>query len=138
AGSPNGSQTATAKYQTYVDTTSGDIWVYNGTPPSNTGWVLQGGFYASLTGPGQTATPGELDQAGPFTITTPLTDAVGVTILDQGSGGITLDAFGTNGIVLNNANNSGIYIADTGSSGIQVAEFSNGVGITLTDNGNGG
>ena len=99
--------------------------------------IINGAGYKSLTGPGATATPGELDQAGAFTVTTDPTDSVGITLFDGGSGGITLDAFGTNGIVLNNANAAGIYISDTGAGGVLIAESADG-GVTLTDAGTGG
>jgi hypothetical protein len=38
-GSPEGAQTATAVGQTYLNTASGGQYVFQGTPPSNTGWV---------------------------------------------------------------------------------------------------
>jgi hypothetical protein len=41
-------------------------YINNLTVPESGG----SGAYASLTGTGETATPGELDQAGPFTVTT--------------------------------------------------------------------
>ena len=78
-GDPNGVQTATALYQTYVDSSTGDLWIYNGTVPGNTGWVDQAtgsGGYASLTGPGQSTTPGDLTQAGGFTVNDSVGDGI--------------------------------------------------------------
>ena len=57
-----------------------------------------GGGYASLTGPGQSATPGELDQAGAFQAvdTAPAGDAMlldtvnGILLVDNSSTGISL------------------------------------------------
>jgi hypothetical protein len=44
------------------------------------------GGYASLTGPGESITPGELDQLGPFTITTDSSDSVGFQVNLTGVG----------------------------------------------------
>ncbi len=43
AGSPEGSVVALAVNQSYVDSETGDLWIYNGTPPGDTGWVNQAG-----------------------------------------------------------------------------------------------
>lgn len=48
-----------------------------------------GGLYASLTGPGETVTPGELDQAGPLLVID-TTSAGSIQLFELGSGGIVL------------------------------------------------
>jgi len=68
------------------------------------------GGYLSLTGSGRTATPGELDQQGAFTITTDVTDVVGVQITDNGSGGVFIDEEGATGIDLYDGGGGGIRI----------------------------
>jgi hypothetical protein len=56
SGSPEGVQTATVFGQTYQDTSIGNLWQYQGTPPSNTGWMQligdgsnQAGLYINET-----------------------------------------------------------------------------------------
>jgi hypothetical protein len=81
AGSPEGIQTATAVGQSYVNTTNGELWVYNGTPPSNTGWVLQGSTNApfpTFTGSGSPKERGAWVLAATTPPTLPLVVTVGV------------------------------------------------------------
>lgn len=128
-------------------------------------WVntLSSGGYASLTGPGQTATPGELDQAGAFTVTTPVSDTTGIYLTDQGTGGIGIEtASGTLGLdtttgslgfkvlggsgdinLTNDGTGSVLISAFTGimslggSGGIEVTDDSSS-GLTITETGSGG
>ncbi len=77
-----------------------------------------GGGYASLTGPGQSATPGELDQAGAFQAidTTPAGDAMlfdtvnGIQLLDNSSTGVTIQEQGTGAVAITNNATAGINI----------------------------
>jgi hypothetical protein len=84
AGSPEGSQSATAKNQSYVDSDTGDLWLYNGTPPSNTGWVNQAG------GGGGAGSP--VVRAFPFTFDTP-DILTGAALYTPTVGDILLDAW---------------------------------------------
>lgn len=69
------------------------------------------GGYASLTGPGQTTTPGNLTQMG------------GLHIIDAGAAGFTVSESGTAGINLTNTGAGGVTINDTSSTGITLFEF---------------
>ena len=89
------------------------------------------GFYASLTGPGETTTPGQLTQAGDFVVDSngaigiDLQAAVGPLDLSAGPGGIGIVSTG------------GIGEVDTSTTGIQVTEGGSG-GIIIEDSGGGG
>ena len=98
--------------------------------------------YASLTGTGETATPGDLTQSGGLTINVPSTDTMGVTITQNGSGGVVINdtsasngiwftEFGTGGIFLHNENSGEVTIAQDGTGGIQIEDRSTG-GLFLT------
>ena len=81
-----------------------------------------GGGYASLTGPGQSATPGELDQAGAFMVS----DTVG--------GGFPSSISTVNGINFDDSSSYGIIIQeDTGSIGITCDSPSGNVNIDTTN-----
>jgi len=84
--------------------------------------------YASLTGPGQTATPGDLTQAGGFTVTAPSTSTMGIVLTDNSSNGIRLRSMGTGNIQLFTGNN---VIVNPGG-GIQLNAGSPIFGGTLT------
>jgi hypothetical protein len=63
------------------------------------------GGYASLTGPGQTTTPGKLTQAGDFEV----------------------DSAGTTGVLLNNTGSGGISLVDDSNAGIAIVEHGAGI-----------
>ena len=84
--------------------------------------------YASLTGAGQTATPGDLTQAGGLTVNE--SGATGINLNDSGSGGINAIESGTAPIILevsNPANSAGMYLADLGTGGVNIQ--ANGGGL---------
>jgi hypothetical protein len=76
-----------------------------------------GGGYLSLTGAGQTATPGELDQSGPFTVTIPVQPpgGTGFTVDDR-----TLNSGNPNGVpsidILSERNPTRIWAGLTGAA----------------------
>ena len=72
-----------------------------------------GGGYVSLTGPGQTATPGDLTQEGGFTVNV------------SSSAGVNVNATGPLAAV-QVSSEAGILIFDTSSSGVQIEEFGSG------------
>lgn len=89
--------------------------------------ITPGGFYASLTGPGETIPTGSLTQTGGFTVNDNtmtgiqlLTNGGGVAIKDTGGGGMVIDS------------NGGLQMATAGS-GIQVTD-SSVFGISLSNN----
>jgi hypothetical protein len=88
-----------------------------------------GGSIASLSGPGLTASPGQLVQSGGFTVN----DATGVGVNITTSGGITikdneygifLEEYGFNGIQINNQNPGGLGVNLFSAGGITL--FSEG------------
>ena len=98
------------------------------------GVPVGGGGYASLTGPGQSATPGELDQAGAFQAfdTTP----GGSSMLLDTVNGIELIDNSSTGIVLQESTGPIAIQAQTGSSGVTIdsesAEtFIGGAGVNI-------
>jgi hypothetical protein len=103
--------------------------------------------YASLTGPGQTVTPGELDQAGSFWVNADPGGWFGVYSSVSGAGsfimntavgdGITMSIPTSGTITLSTAGNANTAISDTGSGGITIISVFAGVlvaaeGATLT------
>lgn len=93
-----------------IDNTSA-LWVCTagGTPGT---WAEIGGAatgYASLTGPGETATPGDLTQAGGFTVDDTAGD--GITLLMSGATSHNILTIAQEGL-------GGIEIFDTGGGGI--------------------
>lgn len=124
-----------------------------------------GGGYASLTGPGQTTTPGDLTQAGGFFVNDNLGSGIslyqppgasgggGIVIeTDAASGNIDINAAHTaininapsNTLTLNGTQvdmlsigGTGINITDQSPSGLSIAESGSG-GITIHDSGSGG
>lgn len=119
-----------------------NLWVQNTNTTAVNILVLQGivpvdryypggnpvSGYASLTGPGETVTPGDLTQLGGFTITS--SSAMGINLTDNGAGGIQITETGSFGIYL--VSSSGIQLND--SYGIQLNE-TGGSGILVTANG---
>ncbi len=102
-----------------------------------------GGGYASLTGAGQTVTPGDLAQAGGFSVVAPVGDTVGISLVDNsGVAGVLLEAANGGGMQINNSggggmivnSDGGIIVNETGGGGI---DFSTGGGITLAGNAGG-
>jgi len=93
-----------------------------------------GGLYASLTGPGETTTPGDLTQSGGFTINTPASSTMGIEFDNFASPGILFHDFSGTGVAINADNvpagNSGITLQ---GGGIYLHDTSgnNGTGIRL-------
>jgi hypothetical protein len=97
------------------------------------------GGYASLTGAGTTATPGDLVQAGGFTVDE--AGATGVVVNDSGTGGIDLNESGTLGINLTDTGTGGIGVVENGIGNgmtFEVQNAANAGGVTLSDFGTGG
>jgi len=87
-----------------VPTADGPDWQLTATGP---GGASVGG-YASLTGPGQTATPGDLTQEGGF-------------VVNSGGAGIVLDNNGPPGFgFLNLVSNSGIALTESTTTGVNI------------------
>lgn len=87
------------------------------------------GGYASLTGPGETATPGDLTQLGGLSVEVPPTSGTGLSLQNQapielviqdiGGGGLVIDeGGGTGGITIIDHGGGGIVIEDDGVGGI--------------------
>jgi hypothetical protein len=95
-----------------------------------------GGGYASLTGPGETTTPGDLTQAGGFTVNDSLGDGINFNSPLNGVN-VTAGSFSsetTAGTGLEDDSSDGIVLDETGSGGILIQSIS---GITLTNGGTG-
>lgn len=92
-----------------------------------------GGGYASLTGPGQTAAPGELVQDGDFVVTSDGTDGIQL----QTTGGSVFIA-SKDGVVIETetTDTAGITINEkgTGPVTIETSVFSSTGGINVADN----
>ena len=115
-----------AGYVLTIDSVSGS------TATAKWAVVGGGGGYDSLTGAGESATPGDLTQAGGFTVNEAGT--TGINLNDSGSGGINLVDSGGAGVVIgvtdaaglinivttNAANTGGVVIADYGTNGVYV------------------
>jgi hypothetical protein len=101
-----------------------------------------GGGYASLTGAGETATPGDLTQLGGFTVTD--TAGHGVFIQEDGGGvfiqetggGVFIQETGHGGTFIQDSG-GGIVIQETGGGGLNLSE-SGGGGVFIQETGNGG
>ena len=92
-----------------------------------------GGGYASLTGAGETGTPGDLDQEGGFTVNE--AGSTGINLNDSGTGGINLTDTGANGVNLS-APTGGVYLTASGAGGgiyLQGGDTAGG-GMFLMDN----
>lgn len=127
---------------------SGDVLtVVSGTAawaPSSGG----GGGYDSLTGAGESASPGDLTQAGGFQVISPSGTSLGVALSDDSSSGIALVETSTGGILIIDEGSGGVTVESSGSGGIQIQDSSNGginitevtggTGITITDGSTGG
>ena len=83
-------------------------------------WQANGGLYASLTGTGETETPGALTQEGDYEVVGALTVNPG-----EGAGGLNL-----------NVNGGGILINEDGDGGTSIVD--SGGGISITETGTGG
>ena len=112
-----------------------------------------GGGYASLTGPGQTATPGDLVQLGGFEVF----DTAGDGVQLESAGQIEIDTTGSNDIIIfciagtltldgalvqinGTGTVGGIHLHDQTSAGhptgIQITSDFNGVSISSSGHGN--
>lgn len=89
------------------------------------------GGYASLTGSGQTSTPGDLTQAGGFEVNCPGSDGSGIIFDDAGGGGIIFSETGSGG---------GISVLDASGAGISIKESAAGshAGVSIIDQSDGG
>jgi hypothetical protein len=83
------------------------------------------GGYASLTGAGETATPGDLTQAGGFTVN------------DTAGDGIELESTG-GGISITNTESGAINIVDSGDTGFNIQETGDGNALNLVSSGTAG
>ena len=118
-----------------------------------------GTFYASLTGPGETVTPGALTQQGSFEVdSSEFGGAIklensgfagnGIQIHDTSAGGIKIESFapGSGGILINDNSGGGIIIETTTPSdaiAIQSGDAislttAGGTGLILNDTGGAG
>lgn len=94
---------------------------------------LKSGSYASLTGPGETVTPGALTQLGDFIVeNTSATSALEVVaggIVLNATGTDILDIVGNNGVTIENAVAGVLNIEQTGPDGIAVNPGAGGIGF---------
>ena len=100
------------------------------------------GGYLSLTGPGQTTTPGDLTQAGGFTVNS--TDVTGISLssasVNPGSGGIYISDTDDGGIyIINNPTppitNPGIVLLDSvGGIGLYSSAAAHGIELQSLNN----
>ena len=118
-----------------------------------------GGGYLSLTGPGETQTPGDLTQAGGFTVDDSVGHGItfqsaaiiqsvaedGFTVSDNSSNGIVFTERGSVGIVLVDGGSytpttNGIFLLEQGNGPIilQTAGFTSAPGIQLENDGHTG
>jgi hypothetical protein len=125
--------------QFWIDITADacGVWVVDstGTPQ----FMAANQRYASLTGPGETSTPGSLTQAGGFIVNDDAGDGIYLNIGPSGSSGIDLIntvAAGT-GININNTTSGGLHITDNSSTGLFIEEDSDDGGISIGDGGGG-
>ena len=112
------------------------------------------GGYLSLTGPGETATPGDLTQAGGLTVYAAAGDTMGIILatgiatvsphMPDPAGDIQLVDGTSDGLFVQAISDGGIFIQDTpylgpgnASGGIQLYEWGDG-GISALDTGGGG
>lgn len=99
-----------------------------------------GGGYASLTGAGETVTPGALTQAGGFTVNDTAGDGFTVqsqgfiTIIAQSADSVLVATTGGGGIGLDS--DGGLDLTDTSSSPLTIQESGTG-GISIVDAGSG-
>ena len=122
AGDPNGHVTALAEGDLCVDTSSPGLWQAGAA--DDVSWVnpANAGSYASLTGAGQTSSPGELTQTGGFTIDDVAGDGVSI---DTGLMDVTASDFDV-------TTSSTIHLESTGSgSGGDIAIHTTGAGSTF-------
>ena len=90
------------------------------------GTPIGGAGYASLTGAGETVTPGDLVQAGGFKVN----DSAGDNIDLNSAGSISIAASG-GGMNIFNGGGIGTDIHDSGGSGIDIRDTSGGCSIQL-------
>lgn len=70
------------------------------------------GGYASLTGAGQTSSPGDLTQVGGFTVAD--VEGDGITLLSEQAGSVSLTTTGSGGITLDCEGGEVLIAGDTG------------------------
>ena len=90
------------------------------------------GGYASLTGPGQTASPGDLTQEGGLQVNVDAASTIGfdvnnsstnspINLIDSGGRGINIETSGNIGLFLNSGTGTGgITLQDGGTFGIEM------------------
>ena len=109
------------------------VWLLEGEaspvpdgPLTGTTTVVRGGgsvaFYPSLTGPGESATPGALSQAGDFTVTAPPGSTVGVQLFNKGNGSVYVenDASAAAGVDILDLTPFGIHLIASDSTQLAV------------------
>lgn len=106
---------------------SGDVLTVGGADPSGLEWAAGGGGgggYKSLTGAGETTTPGDLTQAGGFTVDDVNGDGIMLTSADSDSLELLVGTDGTFG--------PGVFMNEAGqAAGINLLE-NLGWGVNLT------
>lgn len=154
-GGTSGGSPATGTYSTgdaVIDDT-GAIWICTagGTPGT---WVSAGsgggGGYASLTGAGESTSPGILDQAGGLSVNDSEGDGIslltnaqvvigsgnGTAITDNSANQIALEQEGDGGIGITSSGAGVLAISSQG--GVNVEDASAGVGVQFNESGDGG
>lgn len=85
------------------------------------GTPIGGGGYKSLTGAGQTASPGDLSQNGGFSAVAGAASSTGIFFEDVSGNGFSVDiASGAGGVTMNDFGPGGTLIADLGGGGLAV------------------
>lgn len=103
------------------------------------------GFYASLTGPGETSTPGDLQQLGGFTAIdfgstgfSFIQNGTGnIDILSAGSGNVSVGTSGTGFLTIGGSDGTDISNTGPNTFGMQINDDST-AGMQITEIGSGG
>jgi len=109
---------------TQITSVDGSVTITNPTGPTTDLHVAAGGgaAYASLTGPGYTTTPGDLTQAGGFTVNNPSGgSAMGIQLINNTTASnMQLINYGGQLNIQNHGNN-GMNISDLGTQGLYIS-----------------
>ena len=122
--------------------TPGDVLtvISQGPVTAVAGWAAPApsSGYASLTGAGETVTPGDLTQAGALTVTNAGANDTFINNTPTASGDIRLEQDGSGHIVLETqASAAGITLSDAGAGGVYIQTTGTGT-LWLEDDGTGG
>jgi hypothetical protein len=101
---------------------------------NTTKWGTSSGGYASLTGTGETATPGDLAQSGGLAVTIPSGDSTGFQVTDNGSGGVSITTIASNGLSLSALSGAWLYLSANSSGEVHLFKGTGTTGQILISN----